>query len=138
MSPPLTTPTSSPLKRFTQPPKKGSYRISTFWESTFWEEDGYYQHNEHLVVTKTLDGEVFDPPLVLRTGSYYLCERVEQRQMCNDDDSIPRATVAILRTLHPTDQRNVRIELWPHSTSAFSKVENAMEIIALAATGLSQ
>jgi len=111
----------------------------------FWEVEGYYQLSRSLTIeasaptSANAEGsvcEVFDPPLVLPADTYYLCEAVEDRPMCSDDDFVSTGLFVTLRALHPVDQRIVRVRIWPHSMSGFSSVENAMEVIALAATGL--
>ena len=101
----------------------------------FWERGGCYQFEQGLLVERSLD-ECFDEPLVLSPGTYYLCEEVRERRVTTDANMSVTSTFVTLRALHPIDQRDVRIGVWPSANSGFSKVENAMEIIALAATGL--
>jgi len=131
MSPPLTTPTSSPLKQLTSPPDTRNYRV---WG--LWEVECYYQSDFDLLVTQTLDDGSVGPPLVLRSGTYYVCERGENQQICSGESAASAEKCITLCTLHPDTQRILRVILYAQSTSGFSLVENAMEIIAIAATGL--
>ena len=108
---------------------------SGFPYTGFWERGGYYQFSQGLLVERSLD-EAYEEPLYLRPGTYYLCEEVRERRVSTDIALSVTSTFVILRTLHPTDQRSVRVGVWPHANVEFSKVENAMEILALAATGL--
>lgn len=105
----------------------------------FWKQWDYYESAKSLHFTHSLD-EWFGAPLYLPPVSYWQCESVEQRPLCLDSDEDLTGTYVILCTLHPVDQRILRFGFWPTSNTdlsqQFSRVENDMVVIALAATGL--
>jgi len=100
----------------------------------FWAVWGYYQYESALLVTRSLD-EVFDPPLVLPPGTYFVCQDVTERPISTEMDGPSLLSVTLL-ALHPENQRFVQVDVFPHAKPGFSRIENEMEIIAIAATGL--
>lgn len=101
----------------------------------FWERGSCYQSHQPFRIRHSLDEE-FDEPVVLTTGTYYLCEEVFERSVSLDSSLDVTTTFVTLRALRPLDGRFIRFNVWPSVTSGFSRVENAMEIIALASIGL--
>jgi hypothetical protein len=119
-------------------PSPGDW-VKDFPYGGFWQAEAYYESSATIRCAATLD-EQFDEELVFEEQTYWVCECVEERPMTTDVIDALTSTYVILCTLHPIDQRLLRIGLWPQAWSgqgnAFSRVENEMLIIALAATGL--
>jgi hypothetical protein len=106
----------------------------------FWREGCYYESNQALQAK----GSPVEDALRFAPGTYWVCERVEERPLCKRDEDLIlpglTGTYVTLLALHPLNQRPVRMGIWPQATigpgDQFSPVENEMLILALATTGL--
>jgi len=100
----------------------------------FWVVWGYYQYKNALYITRSAE-EDFDPPLMLPPGTYFVCQDVTERPISTEMDGPSLLSVTLL-ALHPEDEREMQVDVFPQTKLGFSRIENEMEIIAIAATGL--
>ena len=123
----------SPLMSSVSPQKTKGYRPE---DGLYWEAEAYYQSTTPTLVTSHLAGDKPFSPFTAPPNTYWVCESVQQKSFTSPPEDGLAGDFAILLTLHPLDQRIVRIGVWTRSWRDLKRVNNAMEIIAVAATGL--
>ncbi len=103
----------------------------------FWRRGSYYQNNCLMAVRNGHDKPV---KFYVSPGGYWLCEDVQYRTLGLPPVDDLAGSFVMLCTLHPEQGTVERVGMWPRlltdSTREFSRLENCMEIIALATTGL--